>query len=349
MNQFRCLLNLACVAWLAILFICLPAQAQTGIDRVQRRNGSDSGQVTETTPLGVTISKSGVTSQIPAEEIRSITFDGEPPQFNSIRRALNRSRFDSAQEALGNLDPTEMDRPEVRQEFEFLSATVQGDLALAGKGDMKEAIAAAGGFLSTNRTSYHVPEVIELQGNLYLAAGDAASARKKYETLAKAPAAYYKARSALLVGQLLQREGIPNGAIEQFDAAIKLASGNTGAEEMLTTAKLQRAVSMSAAGKSEEGIEAIKLMIVAAPSDEEQLLAQGYNALGDSYLAAGNLKSARNAYLHVDLLFATAPDEHAEALYKLARIWEDLKQPTRAKDAQQRLSEQYPLSPWSGR
>ncbi len=340
---------LICLSFLVTHSIALPSQAQTGIDRVQRRNGIDSGEITGTTPLGVTISKGGVTSQIPAEEIRSISFAGEPPQFNAIRRAIGRGRFDSALESVEKLDPAELARPEVRQEFEFLSATCQGNLALAGKGNLKEALVTVGGFLSTNRTSYHVPEMIELQGDLYLAAGESAAARKKYETLAKAPAAYYKARSALLVGQLLQREGDSAGAIDQFDAALELAKGNTASDEVATAATMQRAVSLTSKGKSQEGIDTIKRLIVAAPSDDTQLLAQGYNALGACYLAADNPRAARDAFLHVDLLFPAAPDEHAEALSRLVSVWNQLNQPTRAKDAEQRLREEYPLSRWLGR
>ncbi|QEG33033.1 tetratricopeptide repeat protein [Bythopirellula goksoeyrii] len=340
---------LLCLSVIAGTFLALPAKAQTGIDRVQRRNGIDSGEIIKTTALGVTISKGGVTSEIPAEEIRIISFAGEPPQFNSIRRAIGRGRFDSAQESLAKLDSNDMVRPEIRQEFQFLNIVCQGNLALAGKGNLKEAIAAVGSFLLDNRTSYHVPEAIELQGDLYLGAGEPATAQKKYETLAKAPAAYYKARSAFLVGQLMQREGVPSGAIEQFDAALEFAKDNPASEELITIASLQRAVSLSATGELEEGLETIKRTIVSAPSDDTQLLAQGYNALGNSYLAVDNPRAARDAFLHVDLLFPDDPDEHAEALYHLAIIWKRMNQPTRAADAEQRLNDEYPMSRWTGR
>ena len=327
----------------------LPSQAQTSIDRVQRRNGIDAGEITKTTALGVTISKGGVTSQIPAEEIRSISFADEPPQFNAIRTAISRGRFDKAQQALEKIDPAELTRTEIRQEFDFLSATCQANLALAGKANVKEALATVDSFLLSNRTSFHVPEAIELQGDLYLAARETDAAKKKYETLAKAPGAYYKARSALLVGRLLQQEGVPSGAIEEFDTVLDLAKGDAASEEMLTTATLQRAVSLSATGKVDEGINTIKRLIVASPSDDTKLLAQGYNALGECFLAAGNPRSARDAFLHVDLLFPSAADEHAEALYHLSKVWQKLKQPTREKEAQQRLSEEYSLSRWAGR
>ena len=322
---------------------------KTGIDRVQRRNGIDSGTITATTPLGVTISKGGVTTQIPAEEIRSISFADEPPQFNAIRSAIGRGRFDSAQQSLEKLDPDDFVRSEVRQDFEFLSAACQGNLALAGKGEIQDALTSVGTFLSTNRTSFHIPEAIQLQGDLYLAAGDVVAARKKYETLAKAPSPHYKALSGLLVGQLLQQQGDHPTAIEQFDSAVELARKSVSSADIATQARLQRSVSLSAVGKLDEAVAAIKREIVAIPSDDTSALAAGYNALGTCYLAAGELRGARDAYLHVDLLFESASEEHAKALFNLGKVWTEMNQPTRAKETRARLAKEYPLSRWSGR
>ncbi len=349
MMQPQRLARLICLFLLAVVMFELSAKAQTGIDRVTRRNGTDSGQITKVTPLGVTISKGGVTSHIPAEEIRSISFDGEPPQFNTIRRAIDQGRFDSAQETLQKIESSDLSRPEVRQEFDYFKSICQGNLALAGKGDLQEALASVNEFLVSNRTSYHVPEAIELQGDLNLAIGNVEEAQKKYETLAKAPAAYYKARSALLLGKLFQREGDPIRAIEQFDQVLDIARGVAVAEEMLLTAELQRAVSFSASDKSDEGIDIVKRLIISAPSDNAQQLAQGYNALGNCYIAADDPQAARDAFLHVHLLFSTASDEHAEALYHLAGLWKQLNQPTRAQEAEQALAKEYPLSRWAGR
>ncbi|MDZ4658942.1 MAG: hypothetical protein SH868_15305 [Bythopirellula sp.] len=323
--------------------------AQTGTDRVQRRNGIDSGSITATTPLGVTISKGGVTSKIPAEEIESIQFDGEPAELNTARSQFKRGRYDTAGEKINSIDRSKVTRDEVTQDLDFYAAASLGNLALAGKGDVKLAITEVGKFLSTHRGSYHVPKAIELQGDLYRTDGDLDAARKKYETLAKAPSPYYKARSALLVGQLLQEQGKHTEAILQFEGVLTAAGTNTLADGMKQEATLGRAISLSATGKLVEGTEIIKQIIQQTPLDDTEALAQGYNALGDCLLAGGNTHGARDAYLHVDLLFNAAPAEHAKSLARLVSLWKDLRQPTRAQDAQQRLSDDYPLSRWAGR
>jgi tetratricopeptide (TPR) repeat protein len=333
----------------ASLFLLMATPAQSGTDRVQRRNGIDTGSITETTPLGVTISKGGVTSKIPAEEIRSIQFAGEPPELNSARTQFGRGRYDTAAETLKKIAPDKITRPEAIQELDFLTVACLGNLALAEKGDLKQAIAEVGKFLATHRASFHIPEAIELHGDLYLAAGDGELARKKYETLAKAPSAYYKARSAWLVGKLLQNQGKHAEALAQFDATITAAGTNTIADELKRAATLARAVSSSATGKLVEGTAVVKQMIQRTSLDDTTSLAQGYNALGDCYLAGGDNHAARDAFLHVDLLFGAATAEHAEALFRLTHIWKDLRQPTRAQDAQQRLGDDYPLSRWAGR
>ena len=324
--------------------------AQSALDRVQRRNGSDTGSITAITPLGVTISKGGVTSKIPAEEIESIQFDGEPPELNNVRTQFKRGRYDTALERIKKIDRSKVTRDEVTQELDFFTAGSQGNLALAGQGDVKQALAEVGKFLTTHRASYHLPEAIELHGDLYRADGDLDSARKKYETLAKAPSPYYKARSALLVGQLLQEQGKHAEAILQFEGVFSAAGTNTLADGMKREATLGRAVSLAATGKLVEGTEIVKQIIQQTPLHDTEGLAQGYNALGDCLLAGGgDNRGARDAYLHVDLLFSAAPVEHAKTLFRLVNVWKDLRQPTRAQDAQQRLSDDYPLSRWAGR
>jgi tetratricopeptide (TPR) repeat protein len=325
------------------------AAAQSDVDRVQRRNGIDLGAVTGTNALGVTISKGGVMSKIPAEEIRSIQFADEPPELNAARTQLERGRFDLAKERLERVDRSKITRDEIKQELDFALALCEANLALAGKVDRKAAIAQVGEFLMTHRNSYHVPELIALHGDLYQATGDLATARKKYETLAKAPTSYYKAQSALLVGKLLQEQGKHAEALPQFEIALKEAGTAGLASDIRRATTFGHAASLAAVGKIAEATDAIRKIIEHIDPDDIVALAQSYNALGASYQAAGDLRAARDAYLHVDLLFNSAGPEHAESLYRLTQVWKELRQPTRAQDAQQRLTDDYKLSRWAGR
>ena len=77
------------------------------------------------------------------------------------------------------------------------------------------------------------------------------------------------------------------------------------------------------------------------------LFAQIYNALGDVQAKAGRLKEAMMAYLHTQLLFASEPDSHAEALFHLAEIWPQLEQTDRANQSRETLKSRYRNSFWA--
>ena len=193
--------------------------------------------------------------------------------------------------------------------------------ALAGQGSLDQAKKQVTRFLSKNSKSYRVPEAIELLGDVLLASQDYAGARAQYSKLGKAPAPYFKARSAMLTGRSLQAEDNHKDAVAAFDLALKSAEGNTVAQSQVLEATLHRAVSQSALGGVGPSTQAVKEMIASADTKDTKLLAQAYNALGDCYLQSQDSKAARQAFLHVDLLLSSVGSEHAKALYELSQLW----------------------------
>lgn len=331
-----------------VLFACATsALAQSTVDRIRRRTGVDSGRITDVSVLAVTISKSGVESKVPVEEIRSITFAGEPSELGTARSALNRGRLKDAAAALEKIDRDELDRPELVAEVDYLLMDSAARSALVGDGSAEAAIRKAEDFLALHRSSYRVSSAIELLGDLYLANGELDKARNQYAKLAKAPAPYFQARSAILLGQLLQHEGRHTAALAEFDRALAASQGNAAAQPLELEATLHRAISRSATGEVDEATGEVKEIIAKGDPEDVELLATAYNALGDCYLASDKPKAARDAYLHVDVLFNSAADQHAKALYELSRLWDTLGQPQRARETQQRLREEYPRSRWA--
>ncbi len=323
-----------------------PYATAQGFDRVRHRNGIESGKITKMTALGVTITKGGVDRQWPVEEILSITFAGEPEDLAPARRFATTDRFESALKKLKAIDRTEVDRPEIQQEIDFLTLLSRARLALSGQGNLDQSRKEATKFLSSNSKSYHVPATIELLGDVLMASEDYQGARQQYAKLGKAPAPFYKARSAFLTGRSLQAEKKYQEAAEAFDTALKTAGGS---KPQQLKATLHRAVCKAALGEAPESTKAVKQIITQTNIKNTQLLAEAYNALGDCNLLAGDKKSARHAFLHVDLLFSSAASQHAKALYELSQLWQEQGQPTRAQDAQQRLQKEYPRSHWAKR
>ncbi len=340
----------ACAAILATLSALVStdgAWAQAQIDRVYRQNGVDSGQVIAVTPLEVTISKNGVESAISVEDIESVYFAGEPDDLNSVRTAVKTGRLADAKRTLDGIDAADARRDEVAADIEFYGMLIDAQLALGGQGDLARATAAAREFAAKRRTSFHIPQVIELVGDLLLAAGDFAGARTEYAKLAKAKSDYFELRSALLVGRALQAEGKHVEALAEFDKVV--ASTDRGAliDPMKASASLDRAVSQAAQGQGDEAAATIGAMIAKADPEDAATLARAYNALGDCYLQAKDDQGALFAFLHVDLLYNEAADAHAKALHELVGLWRKTGKDSRAQEAAQELAEKYPGSRWA--
>ncbi len=91
-----------------------------------------------------------------------------------------------------------------------------------------------------------------------------------------------------------------------------------------------------------------QLLKLAETSDsaDSALFANIYNTLGEAHLALSEPNNAKLAYLATDMMFSADGEKHAEALYNLAKLWEQTGDPQRAVDARTRLKELYGGSIW---
>ena len=323
--------------------------AQSSIDRVRRRTGVDTGKVTKISALEVTVSKNGVDNRVPVEEIESIYFAGEPSELKQARQAIIRGKAEDALAKLKKVDRDSISRAEVVQELDYLTLLAKERQALSGLSSLSSVINLAEEFLSKNRNSYHVSAVIELLGNAQLASGSPEDALRQYRKLAKAPSPYFQARSAILIGRVLQHQEKHDDALKEFEKALAATKKSPAAEPEKLEATLYRAVSQSAVGKVEEATATVEEIISQADASETELLAAAYNALGDCYLQSDKQKAARDAFLHVDVLFSSAADQHAKALYELGKLWKETGHESRAREARERLLSDYPSSRWARR
>lgn len=322
--------------------VCPKAAAQGSLDRVVQINGMDSGKITSISVLGLVVERGGVDKKIPAEQIVSVYFAGEPSQLNAARLAIDSGRYEEATELLQQVSPEQLDRDAVQSEYQFLTTAAAARAALARGTDLRGGIEQVAQFLNDNRSSFHVPEAIELLGNLYVAQEQYEQARTQYAKLGKAPSPYYKLKSALLTGRAWQAEEKHQEALAEFDQILQSSDTGPAIEPIRLAATLEAAVSRAATGGGQEAAEAIRQIIADADPEDADLLARAYNALGEAQLAAGDRQAALFAFLHVDLLYSSASAEHARALSRLATLWKELGHPDRAGDAAERLSENYP-------
>jgi tetratricopeptide (TPR) repeat protein len=324
------------------------ADAQTTVDRVRTAHGTETGMVTAMTPLSVTIDKASAgTQEVPVNEINVITFHGEPVELSQARVNARNGGYATALDALRKIDVAAADRDFIKQDVQFYRALCEAKLALGGTGEIGEAGRGLNGFVRKNPDNYHYLEAVEMMGDLLMASGKWESAQKQYAELDKAPWPDYRMRAAVLIGRTLQGKGEHAEAIAEFDKVLEMPGEGPDVESQKLTATLGKAESLAATGKVDDAVAMIQHVIEDANPEAMQLHARAYNALGSCYEQAGKTKDALLAYLHVDVLYNTVPEAHAEALSHLVPLWQAIGQGERAREAKQTLEEKYAGSRWA--
>jgi tetratricopeptide (TPR) repeat protein len=324
-----------------------PVFAQNISDRVRTARGSELGEVTEMTSLEVKVNRrpSG-TATVAVNDLRGISFDGEPSELSQARvRAANGGYLEAA-ELLAKIDAASVKRDFIKQEIEFYRAYCAAKLALGGRGTINDAGRLLNNFVRTFPQNYHYFEAIEAMGDLLAADGKLDLALKQYNDLARAPWPEYKVRAAVMIGQALQGQAKHAEAIQQFDAAIGMAGGSSSQSEKLA-ATLGKAISLAETGQLETAVGMVEQVIQDSDPEQKELHARAYNALGSCYQRAGQPKDALLAYLHVDVLYNSVPEAHAEALANLVPLWQAIGQEARAREARQTLEQRYAGSRWA--
>ena len=340
-----------CVSLLLVFGIVhtSPVTAQTINDRVRTARGAELGEVAEMSAVEVKVNKrpSG-TATVAVNEIRGIAFDGEPSELNQARVKAANGGYAEAAALLAKIDVTTLKRDFIKQDVEFYQAFFAAKLALGGRGTINDAGRQLNTFVHANPKNYHYFEAVEAMGDLLAADGKLDLAQKQYNDLAtKAPWPEYKTRAAVLIGKALQGQGKHADAIKQFDAALGMAGAGAPAQNERLAATLGKAISLSESGQLESAVEMVERVIQDADPEQKELHARAYNALGSCYQRAGQPKDALLAYLHVDVLYNSVPEAHAEALANLVPLWQAIGQDARARETRQTLEQRYAGSRWA--
>jgi tetratricopeptide (TPR) repeat protein len=267
--------------------------------------------------------------------------------LTSARNAIQAGRPQEALETLQKAPADGSRREEIAADIDFYSVLAKSQLALAGQGTPEAAATEVRAFMARRNKSFHVPQAIELLGDLLAAGGQYANARTEYAKLQKARSPYFALKSSLLLGRAWQAEGDHANALAEFDKVLASKETSPLLEPLRLAATLDRAVSQAAGGKVDESAAAIGAIIAKADPEDAKLLARAYNALGDCYLKSGDPRAALFAFLHVDLLYRQDADAHAKALHELVGLWKTAGRDTRSQEAAQELAEKYPNSRWA--
>lgn len=333
----------------AVVTLCVaPAFAAEFTDRIRTTGGAEAGEITATTPVEISLDKGTAGKvQIPVNRVRSVILDKEPSELTQARLNARNGGYTTALERLERIDRSKLTRELVRQEVDYYEAYCSAQLALSGNGDVADAGRKLNEFVRRNPKSFHYLEAVETMGDLLMASDKYAAAQRQYAELAKTPWSDYQLRAGVLLGRTLAAQGRHPQAIKQYDEVLASREDDAAAKEQKLSAALGKAVSLAATEQLEPAVKLIEQMIADTDPEQKELQARAYNALGDCYQAAGRNKDALLAFLHVDVLYSTVPDAHAEALSHLATLWEAVGQSARAREARETLQQQYRGSRWA--
>ena len=112
-----------------------PVLAADIVDRVRLVRGTENGEVTDMTPLDVTLNKGRPGSKtVPLNEIRAILFDDEPAELSQARVSVTNGAFAKALQQLEKIDLPKIRRDFIKQDIEFYQALAAAKLAPRRRG-----------------------------------------------------------------------------------------------------------------------------------------------------------------------------------------------------------------------
>lgn len=299
------------------------------------------GKISASSPAGVTING----KQVPAHEIRKVAYANEPPIVDRARKQMESGRFSDAIEELkkikGNVNKS------IRREIDFINAYSTAQVSLRGGSvTPKAAATTVKNFITTYSDSHNLVPAIDQFARLAFAAGLPDVAIGEFKKLQNSGWLEYQLKGYFHAGdmQLLQ------GKVEEAKASFSAITAMGGTDDLTQKYKLLASCHLAkieGLQGNPAGLTKIEQIIKEENSDNKLLFAHLYNCLGAVHEKSGSQKQAASAYLRTKLLYATETEAHAEAVYRLAKIWPKLSKTDRANADRDLLKSRYRNSYWA--
>jgi len=341
----------ACAALLPALVVGLCVGTSSALaqerDRVYPTKGAAlTGKIVERTRDRVVIEVRGNNQNVPTNELQRIVFDGEPQSFSRTKDFVVQGQYDQAVEEFKKIDASSLSTDAMKQEYKFYRGYLAGLLALRGRGDPANALKLLSDWVKEDQQSHQFYPAAEMLGDLALATGSADQAARYYGGLASSPFPELKLKGSFLQGKALLSQKQTADAKARFTSVLEAKLSDPTSLKYQKLAKVALIRCDAAEGKSDQAIADLEKMVDEGDSTDSELFAEIFNSLGLLFESAGRTDEAELSYLKTDLLYPMQTEPHAEALYRLAQLWEKTGNGQRAADARQRLGKLYPTSPW---
>jgi tetratricopeptide (TPR) repeat protein len=319
------------------------------LDSIKTNSGSVLGNIRSTSPVKVEMERNGEIKDISVNQIETIFYGIEPASLRNAKISILGGRYEEALGAIGRINADEITQKQLREDIEYYTALAEAKLAISGSGKIAEAGRSMIAFTKKYPASYHYFQACETIGDLLVANRTFANAEEYYAKVAKAPWPDYQMRANVAMGRALYAQEKYPAALKVFDKVLADNNQDPLSQAQHQAAKIGKAAVLAALKQNDKAIELIETILPQTAADDTGTLARAYNILGTALRQEGKDQEALMAFLHVDLLYSSLPDAHAEALYNLAELWEKFRKPERALRARQVLEQQYKNSSWAKR
>ena len=322
--------------------------ASLALDEVVRRSGESArGNVTAVSKTEVKVEAVGRSEVVPASDIAAIRWDGEPPQLNLTRSRETNGDLDFALKSYRDLLGEVGDKPNIKADLEFSIARTLAKQAIGNPAQKDAAVKPLEAYLSAHPDFYRYYDALSWLGRVNTAAGDAPAAKSAYDRLAQAPLPELQMAAENAVGRIDLDQGDLTAALTAFEAIIAKSGDTPATARERFRGQLGKAAVLQRQNKPDAALAVLTEVIDKAAPTDTAVQAEAFLRKGDSLQGLGRDKDALLAYLHVDVLFPTEAEAHAEALYHLTQLWNAVGRADRSADARRKLTEQYGGTAWA--
>lgn len=293
---------------------------------------------------------------IEVTNIEGITYDREPAEFATIRTAINNGNYNEAASEIHRLGAaveagnTPALGDSAKKDFDYWSVYLPVMQALEGSAKVDPAAAGKlDAFLKANPTHYRFYEGNEALGLIaFLLPGDPATTARQYfgRLAANTELKELQFRGKLLMARGFLKTNKVSEAGQLLTPMVAERADSRMMASQIAQAKVALAQATFMANKQDDALKMLQAIVDETPSNDYETHARANVAMGNMLLAKQSKTEALMAFLKVDLVFFQYPEQRAEALTRLARLWNDIPnaKADRATEAKDRLQTLYPFS-----
>lgn len=335
---------------LAALVLGLLTGRANAVDEVVLQSTGETirGTIANITKSGLEVQQTGKSTPVPVTDIAEIRWDSEPPELNITRIRERNGELEEALTTYQNLATSiETAKANLKKDVTFLAARTLGKQAIADPAKKDAAVKALEDFVNGNGDSIRYFEALDWLGRVQKAAGEMAAAKATYQRIATAEIPEIKTSGLNALGRVKIEEEDFAGATADFDQVLQVGGEGPAARRQQFAAELGKAIVLQKQGDNEGAAKLLDEVIAKASPDDAEVQAEAFLQKGICHEALGQQQDALLAFLHVDILFSSQPDAHAEALFHLTRLWDAVGRADRAGSARAGLTQRYPNSEWA--